>query len=74
MWCDEVMDLDGMTEQDWRYEGEYIFVLDFEENERGEQKVKRILEFVDSKGTERLRELMARARANRARIDEAGHV
>lgn len=71
IWCEEVVDFEDMSVEDWKYEGEYIIILDFVENERGEQKVKRILEFVDSKGTERLRALMKRARANRKKLDQA---
>jgi len=71
IWCEEVMDFEGMSEEDWKYQGEYIVILDFVENEQGEQKAKRILEFVDSKGTERLRVLMKRARANRKKLDQA---
>jgi hypothetical protein len=36
------------------------------------QKVDRVIEFVDSKGTERLRGLMMRARANKAQKEKAG--
>lgn len=72
IWDEDVKDLDGIEEEEWVYRGEYIFILDFEEDERGEQKISRIVEFLDSKGTERLRILMARARANRMKNDEAG--
>lgn len=51
----------------WEYEGTYVFFFYFEGNgERNgeEPKVKRIVEFVDSKGTERFRELVNRARTN----------
>ena len=60
-----------MTKEDWRYEGEYVFILDFVEDERGEQKARRILEFLDSKGTERVRGLMKRARTTRMKLDQA---
>ena len=47
---------------DWKYQGEYIFILTMTE---GGDKVKRVVEFVDSKGTERLLGLIKRARANK---------
>lgn len=56
----EAMD-DGISMEEWLYHGEYIFILTTDESQ---EKVVKVLEFVDSKGTERLRELTARARAN----------
>ncbi|CAO2654623.1 Nn.00g113560.m01.CDS01 [Neocucurbitaria sp. VM-36] len=44
----------------WDYTGEYIFILDVDQ----EGKIVRILEFLDSLGTEKLRGLMVRARGN----------
>ena len=44
----------------WDYTGEYIFILDVDE----EGKIVRIIEFLDSLGTEKLRGLMVRAREN----------
>ncbi|KAK7048620.1 hypothetical protein R3P38DRAFT_2870471 [Favolaschia claudopus] len=62
---------DSEDEEEWRYRGEYVFFLDMDE--RGE-KIRRVLEFVDSKGTERLRGLMARAWKKKAKVEgtEAG--
>jgi hypothetical protein len=51
--------MDGEREQ-WDYTGEYIFILDA--NEEG--RIERMLEFLDSLATERLRGLMVRARKN----------
>ncbi|KAH7394898.1 hypothetical protein DE146DRAFT_764549 [Phaeosphaeria sp. MPI-PUGE-AT-0046c] len=51
--------MDG-DENEWDYTGEYIFILDV--NEEG--RIERILEFLDSLATERLRGLMVRARKN----------
>lgn len=47
-------------DKEWEYKGEYIFMLTV--NEEG--KIVRILEFLDSLGTEKLRGLMGRARKN----------
>lgn len=52
--------MDGDDGNEWAYTGEYIFVLDV--NEKGE--ITRVLEFLDSLATERLRGLMERARKN----------
>lgn len=51
--------MDGEREG-WEYTGEYIFILDVDE----EGKIVRVVEFLDSKGTERLRGLVERARRN----------
>lgn len=56
----EAMD-DSISVQEWLYHGEYVFILTMDETR---EKIVSVLEFVDSKGTERLRELMARARRN----------
>ena len=50
---------DGLKEE-WDYIGEYIFILDVSED----GKIVRILEFLDSLATDRLRSLMVRAREN----------
>lgn len=57
---DEAKD-DAISDEDWLYRGEYIFIFDMDESE---EKIESVFEFVDSKGTERLRELMLRARSN----------
>lgn len=49
------------SSEDWKFHGEYIFILTMDESR---EKVVQIIEFLDSKATERLRELMARARQN----------
>ena len=53
---DHVKDSDD--EQEWAYRGEYIWVLTMDQS--GE-KVEKVLEFLDSKSTEKLMGLMARA-------------
>jgi hypothetical protein len=53
----EVMDGDV---RDWDYTGEYIYIL----NVDGDGKIVRVLEFLDSKTTERLSAMMARAKRN----------
>jgi ketosteroid isomerase-like protein len=62
---EEVMG-DGGKEE-WDYAGEYIFILNV--NEAG--KIARILEFLDSKATERLRGLMTKARENLGKKGDA---
>ncbi|OCL04240.1 hypothetical protein AOQ84DRAFT_442220 [Glonium stellatum] len=52
----------GISDEEWAYKGEYVFILTMDETG---QKIDRVVEFLDSKATERLRELMARARANK---------
>jgi hypothetical protein len=47
--------------EEWEFHGEYIFILTMDESR---EKVVQIIEFLDSKATERLRESMARARKN----------
>jgi hypothetical protein len=63
---DEVKD-NEMPESDWLYHGEYIFILDMDES--GE-KITKVFEFLDSKGTDALRQLMKRARANEAKLKD----
>lgn len=50
---------EGVSEDEWRYRGEYMFVFGFED-----EKISDVVEFVDSEGTARLRGLMDRARKN----------
>jgi ketosteroid isomerase-like protein len=50
----------GDSAEKWEYVGEYIFILDFNED----RKIVRILEFLDSLATERLRGMMNRAKEN----------
>ena len=52
---------DGIPAEDWNYKGTYVFT--FTMNEAGD-KIRKVVEFVDSMGTERLSGLMKRARAN----------
>lgn len=53
---------EGISPEEWVYEGEYIFLLSMDET--GE-KIVRTVEFLDSKGTDdKLRALMKRAREN----------
>jgi hypothetical protein len=47
-------------EEEWDYTGEYVFIMDVHE----EGKIVRILEFLDSLATTKLRDLMERAREN----------
>jgi hypothetical protein len=53
---------EDVNEADWKYMGEYIFILDIDE----EGKIKRIVEFLDSKNTMVLLEMLKRARENLA--------
>jgi hypothetical protein len=50
----------GESEEEWDYVGEYSFILDIDED----GKIIRIVEFLDSLATERLRGLMVKARQN----------
>lgn len=47
-------------DSNWEYMGEYIFILNI--NEEG--KIERIVEFLDSKNTTRLLEMVKQAREN----------
>ncbi|KAJ5173166.1 hypothetical protein N7492_005759 [Penicillium capsulatum] len=49
------------SSEEWQFRGEYIFILTMDETR---EKVVQIIEFLDSKATERLRGLMATARKN----------
>jgi hypothetical protein len=51
--------MDGDVSE-WDYTGEYIYMLDVDED----GKIVRVLEFLDSKTTERLSMMMARAKRN----------
>ncbi|PVH74619.1 hypothetical protein DL98DRAFT_351536, partial [Cadophora sp. DSE1049] len=69
VWVPQVTsDVDKDT--DWSYTGEYMFLLTFEEGETGKdaggsfKRIERIVEFLDSKGTDRLRGLMQAASRN----------
>jgi hypothetical protein len=63
---DELKD-EGLTEEEWTYKGEYMFILSM--NESGD-KVERVVEFVDSKGSERFLGLIQRARTNKDKRDK----
>ncbi|KAI4190464.1 MAG: hypothetical protein L6R41_000769 [Letrouitia leprolyta] len=56
---------DGLSADEWAYRGEYIFILAMDPSGR---QIHRIIEFLDSKGTERMRGLIARAKENRQRL------
>jgi len=57
-----------IANEEWAYRGVYIFILAMDETG---QKVDRVIEFVDSKETERLKGLIMRARANKAQREKA---
>ncbi|KAL6251797.1 hypothetical protein RBB50_002007 [Rhinocladiella similis] len=59
---DEYKDSD---DAEWLYHGEYIFALDMDETG---QKITKVFEFLDSKGTDALRGLMKRARENEVKV------
>ncbi|ORY11329.1 hypothetical protein BCR34DRAFT_624851 [Clohesyomyces aquaticus] len=59
---EEVRGNEEKGDEDWEYTGEYIFMLDVD----GEGRIERIVEFLDSKGTERLLGMVKRARENLA--------
>jgi ketosteroid isomerase-like protein len=67
---DDVKD-DGISQKEWIYEGEYIFLLTMDET--GE-KIIRIVEFLDSKAmVDKLRPLIKRANENReSRLEAEG--
>jgi ketosteroid isomerase-like protein len=61
---EEVKDAE-VPEDEWQYKGEYMFLLNVDDSE---EKIERVVEFVDSKGTEGLCGLMQRARLNKAEL------
>ncbi|RYP78336.1 hypothetical protein DL769_003214 [Monosporascus sp. CRB-8-3] len=66
---EEVKDYDGEGkegEDEWDYRGEYMWVLTMDA--RGE-KVERVLEFVDSKATDRMSALLARASRRKEEVE-----
>ncbi|RYP89774.1 hypothetical protein DL770_004116 [Monosporascus sp. CRB-9-2] len=66
---EEVKDGDGNGEEGediWEFRGEYIWVLTMDAN--GE-KVEQVLEFLDSKATDRMRELLARASKRKEEVE-----
>lgn len=60
---------DNEDDAEWEVEGEYIFVLEMDESGK---KVESVLEFLDSKVTEQLGLLAARAFAKKAAADGKG--
>ena len=63
-WFHEDVKDDTIPANDWLYHGEYIFILTMDES--GE-KIERVIEFLDSKGTDVLRGLMKKAKENKAK-------
>lgn len=57
---------EGIPADEWRYQGTYMFVLSMNE---ARDKVRKVVEFVDSKGTERLLGLVKRARTNKEKAE-----
>jgi hypothetical protein len=62
---DELMD-DGLSEDEWQYTGEYITIFTFGEG----GKIEALLEFIDSKGFEKVAPLIQRARKNLQQLME----
>lgn len=58
---------EGSSDEEWTYKGEYMFVFSMDESGR---KIKRIMEFLDSKAAEHARNLVKRATANLRRREE----
>lgn len=56
---------DGVPAEKWAYRGEYLFILTMDETGR---RIRRVVEFLDSKLTERALALVARARENRRKL------
>jgi hypothetical protein len=56
----------GLSDDEWIYRGEYMFILTMDESQ---EKIERVIEFLDSKATERLRVLIRRAKDNKQKID-----
>jgi hypothetical protein len=59
-WFPEAKD-PGLSDDEWNFTREYIFILSLDES--GE-KIEKMVEFVDTKATEQLRLLLARAQEN----------
>jgi len=59
----EILWSDGIVGEgeDWTFKGEYMFVLDFVEQD-GEWKIQRVLEFLDSAVSQKLGGLMRKAK------------
>ncbi|KAF8846984.1 hypothetical protein BDZ45DRAFT_682168 [Acephala macrosclerotiorum] len=57
---DEVRD-DGLTEEEWLYRGEYMFIFSMD---KSGEKIERVVEFLDSKAAEKGRSLVRRATEN----------
>ncbi|KAI1615528.1 hypothetical protein EDD37DRAFT_636642 [Exophiala viscosa] len=68
-WFHEDVKDDSVPAGDWLYHGEYIFILDMDESQT---KIKRVFEFLDSKGTDRLRVLLGKARENKTASQTGG--
>ncbi|KAK4943704.1 hypothetical protein LTR10_016801 [Elasticomyces elasticus] len=68
-WFHEDVKDDSVPADEWLYHGEYIFILDMDDSQT---KIKRVFEFLDSKGTEQLRVLLSKARQNRAASQAGG--
>jgi ketosteroid isomerase-like protein len=60
MFREEVKDT-GIPDEEWKYQGEYVFMFTMDE---GGERITRLVEFLDSKGTDRMMGLVARARRN----------
>ncbi|TVY84262.1 Uncharacterized protein LSUE1_G000871 [Lachnellula suecica] len=57
----------GISDEQWTYKGEYMYLLSMDGS--GE-KIDRVVEFLDSQGTERLHGLLARAKHNKEMIEQ----
>ncbi|KAK7420925.1 hypothetical protein QQX98_002489 [Neonectria punicea] len=74
IWADSETDFhdhvkDGDDESGWKLHGEYMWVLTMDES--GE-KIKHVLEFLDSKATEKIGGVMARAFKKNEELDGSG--
>ena len=58
----------GITDEEWAYRGEYIFILTMDDTG---WKADRVINFVNSKGTKWLRGLMMRVSANKVQREKA---
>jgi hypothetical protein len=59
-WASAAVD-SSFSKEEWGFTREYMFILSIDESK---EKIERVVEFVDSKATEQLRVLMARALEN----------